>query len=364
MKRPISPFIALRFRDFRLLWTGLFISAIGSQMQLVAVTWHMYELTHSAFSLGFIGLARFLPLLIFSPIGGLIADTFNRKKVMIINQTVMALSALLLFFSTFSNIVSPPFIYLILAINSICSAVDMPARHSLTPHLLPRKFFMNAVSLNALMWQASIVIGPAIAGFVIAFLGVASVYLINSLSFLAVILSAIFIHFSGKGEGNRSAISFKAFKEGVSFIKRSPLISSSMILDFFATFFSAATTVLPIFAKDILSVGPQGLGILYAASSSGAVISGLVFSSFPHIRHQGKILLAAVFFYGLTTVFFGMSKLFFFSFLFLALSGAGDMISTIIRNTIRQLNTPDHLRGRMTSINMIFYSGGPQLGEV
>ena len=364
MKRPVSPFIALRFPDFRSMWIGLFISAIGSQMQIVGVTWHVYELTHSAFSLGFIGLSRFVPLLLVSPFGGLIADAFDRKKIIIINQLVMSVSAFLLFVATFTNLVSPLFIYFILAINSVCSSIDIPARHALTPHLLPRKYFMNAISLNSLMWQASIVIGPAIAGFAIAYLGVGSLYLVNSLSYLAVVVSVLLIRFTPELEGKSSTISLSALKEGFVFVFKHPLISSSMIIDFFATFFSSATTLLPIFAKDILNVGPQGLGLLYAASSVGAIFAGLLFSSFPHVRHQGKILIVSVFIYGITTIFFGLSRLFIFSFVFLALSGATDMISTVIRNTLRQLNTPDRLRGRMTSINSLFYNGGPQLGEV
>ncbi len=365
MKTISSPFTALRFPDFRNFWVGLFISAIGSQMQLVAITWHVYLLTHSAFSLGAIGLARFLPLMFLSPISGLLADKYDRKKLIFINQFMMAALAFILAYLTFTNKTTPFVIYTIVALGSITQAIDIPARNALTPNLVPRKYFIKAVSINTLMWQSSIVIGPALAGFAIAYLGLGSIYFMNAVSYLAVVVSVLLIKTSGKAVGtNQTQLSLIAIKEGVHFILKTPVVYASMVLDFVATFFSSSTTLLPIFAKDILVVGPQGLGFLYSASSIGAVLAGLLFSSYHHVKKQGIILIGAVFVYGVATMFFGISKSFVLSLVFLAISGAGDVVSTIIRNTIRQLITPDHLRGRMTSINMIFYTGGPQLGEV
>ena len=364
MRKRVSPFLALRYPNFRYFWIGLLISSIGTQMQVVGVTWHIYSLTHSAFSLGLIGLFRFLPLLLFSQIGGMLADSLDRKKLIFLNQILMSGFSLILALMTFTNSVNPFFIYLTIALLSLTQAIDAPARHALTPHLLPREYFMNAVSLNTLMWQTSIVIGPSIAGFIIAYLGVGSVYLINSLSFFAVVTSLLFIHVPHLLPGKKPDFNFSGMIDGIRFIIKTPIISSTMLLDFIATFFSVSTTLLPIFAKDILMVGPKGLGLLYASSSFGAVLAGLLFSSFHHVRNQGKVLLLSVFFYGISTVLFGFSRSFYLSLLFLALSGAGDVVSTIIRNTIRQMNTPDHLRGRTTAINMVFYTGGPQLGEI
>ncbi len=365
MKRVSSPFTALRFPDFRNFWIGLFISAIGSQMQLVAITWHVYLLTHSAFSLGAIGLARFLPLMFLSPISGLLADKYDRKKLIFINQFMMAGLAFILAYLTFIGKTTPFVIYAIVALGSITQAIDIPARNAFTPNLVPRKHFIKAVSINTLMWQSSIVIGPTLAGFAIAYLGLGSIYFINAISYLAVVVSVLLIKTQGKAIGtNQAQLSLIAIKEGIHFILKTPVVYASMLLDFVATFFSSSTTLLPIFAKDIFAVGPQGLGFLYAASSIGAVLAGLLFSSYHHIKKQGLILLGAVFVYGAATMFFGMSKTFVLSLIFLAISGAGDVVSTIIRNTIRQLITPDYLRGRMTSINMLFYTGGPQLGEV
>lgn len=358
-----SPFIALKFRDFRLFWLGLLTSRIGSEMQVVAVSWQVYTLTKSALSLGFIGLARFLPVVILSLVGGIAADRFNRKKVMIVSQVVMTLVSAILAYTTFTNQINPLLIYLLLALNSAASTFDTPARQSILPSLVPQKYFMNAVSLNTIMWQTAIVAGPSLSGFIIAYLGVGSIYIINIISFVVVILAIFSINPVVQKVTQTASFTLKSIKEGLVFVKKTPIIYSTMLLDFFATFFSSATVLLPIFAQDILRVGPQGLGLLYAAPSIGGVLSGLILSSLGHFKNQGKILLSAVICYGLATILFGFSRSFYISLIFLFATGAADVVSTVIRNTVRQLNTPDHIRGRMVSVNMIFFMGGPQLGE-
>ena len=267
MNSKTSPLIALKFRDFRLLWIGLLISRIGSEMQVVAVNWQVYLLTGSALSLGLIGLSRFLPIILFSLLAGITSDIFDRRKIMLLSQFLMIAVSLVLAITTFTGNISPLLIYILIAGNSIASAFDTPATQSLTPSLLPQKYFMNGVSLNTIMWQSAIVIGPSIAGFIIAYLGVGSVYIINLLSFIAVIIALIMMKTSGKVEGKTAYFNLSSLKEGLTFVRKTPIIYSTMLLDFFATFFSSATVLLPIFAKDILAVGPQGLGFLYAAPS-------------------------------------------------------------------------------------------------
>ncbi len=359
-----SPFAVLKHRDFRLLWIGLLISSIGTQMQIVAVIWHVYELTHSPYFLGLIGLSRFLPLLLFSPFAGIIADMVNRKKLMFIAQIIMTILALVLLITTATHTISPLLIFITLGLNSIASALDTPARQSLVPVIVPKKDLIKAIGLNTLMWQASIVIGPSIGGFLIAYFGVASIYFLNALSFMGVVVALILMGPIKQIISTSTSFSITSLREGFSFIKKSPLIWSTMVLDFFATFFSSATVLLPVFAKDILKVGPTGLGFLYAAPAFGAVFAGVIFSSFHEVKKQGKILLVSIIVYGVATVLFGLSRSFYLSLIFLGLTGVGDMISTIIRNTIRQINTPDYIRGRIIGINMIFFQGGPQLGEV
>ena len=334
-------------------------------MQAVAVAWQIYTLTGSAFSLGIIGLSRFLPVITLAPVAGIAADKIDRKKIIMVTQILMMVFSLALAFTTFTktNNVSPLLIYLLIGLNSLAGVFDTPARQSYITSLVPTKDFLNAVSLNVLVFQTAIVLGPSISGFVIAYLGIGSVYLINAVSFLGVIFALMAIRDTKALVNNKVSWSLSSLKTGLSFVFKTPIIYSTMLLDFFATFFASATVLLPVFAKDILNVGPKGLGLLYAASSVGAVTAGIGISSVKNIKHQGRILIAAILCYGLATILFGLSRSFYLSLIFLFIAGAGDAVSTIIRNTMRQLITPDHLRGRMVAVNMVFFMGGPQLGE-
>lgn len=364
MRPKISPFTALKFRDFRLLWIGLAISRIGSEMRVVAVNWHVYLLTGSALSLAAIGLARFIPLMIFSIFGGITSDLFDRRKIMFLSQILMMASSVILVIATFYGSITPNLIYLAVAIHSAAMAFDTPARQSTVPHLVPRQYFMNATSLNIIMWQASVLIGPMIGGFIIAYFGIGAVYLLDVLSFFGIFLAILAMSPIKQIIHEKASFNFQSIKYGFSFVRKTPIIYSTMLLDFFATFFASATVLMPIFAKDIFKVGAVGLGFLYAAPALGAIIAGIITSAYGHIKNQGKVLLISVCIFGLSTILFGLSHSFPLSLLFLAGAGAGDMVSSVIRNTIRQMKTPDHLRGRMVSVNMIFFMGGPRLGEV
>lgn len=354
---------AFKYLDFRYFWIGQFISNIGTQMQIVALSWQIYILTDSALALGVIGLARFIPIVIFSLLGGSFADVHNRKTIMFVTQTTMAILSLILAVTTLTGAITPQIIYGVTVLLAIAISFDTPARQALIPNLVDRKHLANAMSLNFIMFQTSIIAGPAIGGFLIGSVGISTIYFINALSFIAVIVALLLIRTSGEPIGSTSTVSFKAILEGLNFVRSKKLIWSTMILDFFSTVFASATVILPIFAKDVLNVGPQGLGFLYAAPSIGAVTAGLFMANAGEIRKQGLVLLSGVVLYGFATIFFGLSTNFLLSLFFLALVGAGDSASTIIRNVIRNLETPDAIRGRMTSINMIFFMGGPQLGE-
>ena len=193
MQKNISPLTALRFRDFRYLWMGLLASRIGAEMQVVAVSWQIYLLTNSPLSLGFIGLARFLPLIFVSLIGGILADIFDRRKLMLVAQFFMTVFSFLLALATFSNHISPNLVYFLIAGSSAALALDTPARQSIVPTLVPKKYFINAVSLNIMIWHTAVVLGPSLAGFLIAFWGVGNVYLIDTFAFLLVILGLLLI---------------------------------------------------------------------------------------------------------------------------------------------------------------------------
>lgn len=356
-------FAALRYRDFRILWIALLIANIGSQMQFAAINWHIFILTNSPIALGMIGLARFIPIAIFSLVGGAMADARNRKSILFVTQAVLMVVSGILTVATLFNLANPLIIYAVTAISSIALAFDSPPRMAMIPSLVHKDHLTNAMSLNSIMWRTAMIVGPAVAGLMIGPAGVGSVYAVNTISFIAVIVALIMMKTSGEIEGKASRVSIKAVLEGIVFIKSKPIIWSTMILDFFSTFFASATSLLPIFATTVLNVGSAGYGFLYAADSVGAVIAGYALAHLGTIKSQGKVLLTAVFIYALATIAFGFSKSFIISFFALFFVGVGDSVSTIIRNTVRQLTTPDYIRGRMTSINMIFFMGGPQLGE-
>jgi MFS family permease len=248
----------------------------------------------------------------------------------------------------------------------VAVAFDLPARQALTPSLVPPDVLPNAFSLNSIASQTGAILGPAVGGMVIAYGGLQYTYLINAISFLALLLSlwAMGPIPQTVVADRRHAVSLPAIREGIRFIRGHPTILSTMILDFFATFFSSANTLMPIIARDILRVGAVEYGWLSAAQSIGAVAAALVTSQLDRIRRQGPIFLLSVVAFGLATVLFGLSSSFGVALVALMLIGASDSVSTIIRNTIRQLQTPDYIRGRMTSVNQLFFMGGPQLGEV
>lgn len=332
-------------------------------MQLVALNWQVYEITHSALALGAVGMLRFIPILIFSLIGGSVADAHNRKKILYTAESILAFLALVLAYITFSHRITAELIFIMTAFTAAILSFDNPARQSFVPNLIPKKNLANGMSLFSIFFQISMIIGPAFAGFFIAKSGPGLVYVANTISFLFILGGLRFIKTSGRPIGEGSQVSIQAIKEGLAFVRSKTMIWSTMLLDFFSTFFSGATALLPIFAKDILHVGPVGLGLLYAADSVGAVIAGFILAHKHNLRKQGVVLLTSITFYALGTIMLGFSKILFVSLIALVVLGAGDGISTIIRNTIRQLETPDYIRGRMGSINMIFFMGGPQLGD-
>ncbi|HKV41512.1 MAG TPA: MFS transporter [Blastocatellia bacterium] len=362
-----SAFSALRHRDFRLLWMGQLVSVTGSQMQLVAINWHIWLLTKSPLALGGVGLVRITPIILCSLIGGAVADVFDRKRLMIVTQSVMLASAAALALITANGLHSIWPIYGLTALASAASAFDGPARQSLLPALVPIDEFTNAVSLGQVVFQVAMIAGPALSGFLLETHTPAIVYGINSISYLAVIIAIGLIrtsgtHSLGKGAGPR--VSVESIREGLMFVWRTPIIVQTMTLDFIATFFGSATTLLPIFADVVLKVGARGLGFLASAPALGSLGAGLVMARIRSVRKQGPVVIVAICAYGVATICFGLSHVFWLSLLTLACVGASDTVSTVLRQTIRQLVTPDYLRGRMTSVNMIFFMGGPQLGEL
>jgi MFS family permease len=362
---PAGPLASLQHRNFRLLWTGQVFSMIGSRMQAAALLWHIFVLTRSAFALGWIGLARAVPLVLFALVGGVVADAMDRRRLMLFSQSMLgALAAGLGVWSLLGMQVSWP-IYAVAGLSAGVMTFDAPARQSMIAVLVPREHLANAVSLNSITSQLASIAGPALAGLLIAQTNIGWIYMINAASFLAVIVALLLMTSETEGtDVARPRVSLEAAIEGLRFMRQSRILVVLMLLDFLATFFSSATTLLPVYAARILHVGAQGYGWLSAAASVGALAGAVVIAWLPGIRREGALVLTAVFLYGLFTIAFGVSRSFSVAFLALAGTGLTDTVSTVLRQTIRQLVTPDALRGRMTSINMIFFQGGPQLGEL
>lgn len=362
---------ALYHRNFRMLWLGLLASFTGTFMQQAALLWHVSLLVEpgkKAIALGIVGLVRVMPIIVLSLISGVVADAVDRRKLMLLTSIGGGVVAMALAVLAFSGVQALWPVYVLAGLGAAASAFDAPARHSLVPNLVPREILPNAVSLNTAMIQMASVGGPALAGVLIATTNVGWAYVGNAVSFACVAVALLMmrdVKAVERREGKADDISLRAAREGLSFVFRNPMIRSSMLLDFFATFFSSATALLPIFAQDILHVGARGYGWLYAAPAVGATIGSIAMIRFADsIESRGKLLVSAVFAYGVTTVVFGLSTSFWLTFACLAFSGLADSGSMVVRNLIRQLETPDALRGRMTGINMMFFQGGPQLGEL
>jgi MFS family permease len=356
---------SLKHKKFFYLWLGQLISVTGAQMQLWAIFWHINQLNPNPIALGGIGVARILPIIIFSLIGGALADSVDRRKVLFVTQSTAALLALTLGLLTQFGSITIWHIYVITALQAVTMAFDAPSRQALVPNLLPKKDLPNAFSMTFTAAQVGSVLGPALSGVVIAIFGQQAVYYFNSISFMAVIAALVMIGHVPQAFAEKAAgVSTAAIREGFRFIFSKPIIFSTMLLDFVATFFASAHTLMPIIAREVLNVSVVEYGYLSAAPAVGAVLIALVISQVKEIRRQGQIFLGSVIVFGLATVIFGATRSFIIAWLAIAVTGAADGVSTIIRNTIRQLQTPDHVRGRMTSVNQIFFQGGPQLGEI
>lgn len=374
-------FVALRHRDFRLLWFGRLVSAAGSSMQIIAVNWHVVELLSGqtyqlsllgreftlaaeALGLGTLGLVRVLPIIIFALLGGMVADNADRRSVLLWTQSASLLFATCLAALTLTDRITLLLVYALSAGRTASMAFDEPARQSLVTNIVPRHHLTNAVSLNTLLSYTARIGGPAVAGLLIGTFDVGLVYAVDAVSYLALLAALAMMSYRRPADAQSSGFDWAALLEGLRFTFHTPLIWSTMLLDFLATFFSSARTMLPLVARDILGMGAEGYGLLATGQPVGAILAGVVLSWRRNVRRQGFVLLVSVAVYGLATALFGLSTVFTLSYFLYALTGAGDTVSTVIRGTIRQLVTPDRLRGRMTSVNMIFFMGGPRLGEL
>jgi len=355
-------FAALRFRDYRLFIIGRVLLFTGFQIRNIAVGWELYDRTGSAMVLGGVGLVQVLPILALTLIAGHIADKYNRKHIMMVTVLLSCLSSLGLAVASYTQ--APIYlVYACLLVTGIARAFNKPASDSLLWQLIPNNLFTNAATWNSSSFQLASVMGPAIGGYAIASLGSASgVYLLAAFATFLSFVSVATIK-DQPSISSKEPLSVKALSAGAKFVWQNQLILAAITLDLFAVLFGGATALLPIFAKDILRVGPIELGYLQAAPSIGALIMAVILVHSPPLRKAGKALLLSVIGFGVVTIIFGLSRWFWLSLLMLALSGALDNISVVIRQTLVQIRTPDYLRGRVAAINGVFVSASNELGS-
>ena len=364
MNRPPGhdPYQSLRIPGFRRYLTGFMVGTVGFQMQGVAVGWEIYERTHSALALGLVGLAQVVPLILFFlPVGHLV-DRFDRRRVLMVALGGMALGAAGL--AAVSIRQGPvPLMYAFLFLTGTARTLSGPARGSLLPQLVPLQSFQSAVAWSTGGWQMAEVLGPAAGGALLALTGSpALIYLVHA---------GLTLVFIGLLTGIRLeavlrpvvTASLDSLLDGARYVYRSGILLSAITLDLFAVLFGGAVALLPVYAKDILQVGPAGLGWLLAAQAIGAVSTTLILAHRPPLRRAGPALLRAVALFGMATIVFGISRSFVLSLAALATAGAADSVSVVIRHTLAQLGTPDHLRGRVSAVNSLFIGTSNELGH-
>lgn len=373
--------VALQHRDFRYLWGAFFAINLGLHMQTIAVNWHVYSLLRdesvlwtvlgrdihlntSALALGGLGLMRWLPLLLFGLPGGILADTRNRRRLLMVTLGLGAVLAAVPALLTHYGSINVVILYAVVAALTSLTALETPAREALVPNVVPRPHLTNAVSLVMLVSVIGAIAGPALSGALLEQGWLALVYGLHALTFVPALIALARLHYHGEPAQRQARFSRAYVLDGFRFSFRTPVLRSTMLLDFFATLLGSARTLLPIVADQVLGIGAGGYGLLATAQPLGSVLAGTLASVRHEIRRQGAIFLICVAVYGLGTALFGISTVFALSYVLFALTGAADTISSIIRGAVRQMWTPDALRGRMLGVNMIFYMGGPQLGEV
>jgi len=356
-----DPYAGLWFRDCRLLLAGGVLANTGRLMQSVAVGWELYERTGSAMALGWVGLVQALPIILLAVPAGHVADRFDRKWVVVVTQLVMALASLGL--AALSHFQGPvTLMYGCLLLGATALAFNWSATAALLPQTVPLEFFSNAVTWRTSGYQVASVVGPALSGLMIAALhGTALVYVTDALLGL---LFAAFVTMIARKQADRSTgeVTLRSLVAGFRFVWQTKIILATITLDLFAVLFGGATALLPIYAKDILNVGPTGLGWLRAAPAIGAFATALAFTHLPPSRNIGKMLLWAVAGFGVATIVFGISHLFWLSLLMLMLTGVFDNISVVVRHSLVQLRTPDAMRGRVSAVNNVFISSSNELG--
>jgi len=356
-----DPYAALRFRDFRFLASSTFLAVIAEQMLGVALGWELYERTGSPLPLGIIGLVQVVPVLLLALPAGHLADRFDRRWITAGSLLLMVLGALALVQLSLSR-GALELIYLSVLVIGIGRAFVSPAQGALSAEVVPAAHYTNAATWSSGLWQVAAVIGPALGGLLIAQLGSAAlIYGLNAAMLLVVALLTLLLRARPVAPSDEP-VTLGSLLAGLRFVWDTKIVLASITLDMFAVLLGGATALLPVFAKDILQVGAVGLGWMRAAPSIGAVLAALAMAHLPPFKRAGRTLLVVVAGFGLATVVFGLSRSFALSLLMLALLGALDNISVVIRSTLLLIRTPDLMRGRVNAVHYVFIGISNELG--
>jgi MFS family permease len=363
VEAPIHPRAAFQHRDFRIFQMARLLAILGWLMMTTAIGYQIYSITGQAIDLGYVGLAFFLPNLIFALVSGQVADRYDRRLIILICQAVLFFSSVTLFFISISPHPHVRYIYATLVITGSANAFYGPASQALMPHLVPPIHFPNAVAWSSTIWQMSSMAGPALGGLIYARAGNAgAVYASDAIcSVFAFIL--IFMVRTRTGRMEKAETSWQTLVAGIQYIWRRKIVLGAISMDLFAVLLGGATALLPIYARDILKVGETGFGFMRSAPAVGAAIIALVVAHRPPMKRAGGTMLWCVAGFGIATILFGISRNYFFSLFCLFVMGATDMVSVVIRHTLVQMLTPGAMRGRVSAVNLIFIGASNELGE-
>ncbi len=360
---PVHPRAAFKYRDFRLLLAGSVASVLGLQMQSVAIGWQVYELTHRPLDLGLVGLAQFIPAISMSLPAGQTADRYDRRAILRVCQLAQAVCSLLLWAQARFATPSVGPIYAVLVLTGTARAFSAPASQAFLPHIVPAEHFSNAVTWSHSVRQVATVAGPALGGFIYGSTGGAeAVYAVCAGTSLSAFALTTLVQ-SRTGRLESEPATWKTVLAGVRYVWEHKLVLGCISLDLFAVLLGGAVALLPLYARDILRVGPFGLGLLRTAPAVGAAVMGAVLAYHPLRQRAGSTMLVSVAIFGLATIVFGVSRHFALSLAALVVTGAADMVSVVIRLTLVQLSTPAAMRGRVSAVNMAFINASNELGE-
>jgi MFS family permease len=354
-------FAPFRVRDFSLFFMTRVQAGLAVQMINVAVGWLIYEITGSAMALGLVGLAIFVPNLLFILAAGHVADRYERRRVLIVCNVVLTLGAMGLFAGVMLKALTPGLIYVLIALIGSARAFTSPAAAALLPNIVPRDMFARAVPLNSSANQVSVIVGPALGG-LIYIAGPHVVFLVTSLLFIGCTVCLMAMQ-ARPPAASKNKINWETVTAGFRFIRTNQILLGTISLDLFAVLLGGATALMPIFAKDIFHVGPLGLGLLRSAPAVGAFLTAFALAYFAMNRKVGLRMFQSVAAFGLATIAFGLSTNIYMAMFFLACLGAADMVSIFIRSTLVQIETPDEMRGRVSAVNSIFIGASNELGE-